>query len=570
MDQSKPYRDLVATLGLLAFAGTVPAQTFDYLIRNGSIVDGTGRPAFDADIGINGDTIAAIGDLDGASARNVIDASGRVVVPGFIDVHGHADDGEGHFRGFRTDDDVVRAAIPSVIQGITTTVTNSDGHAPAMPLAEQLAEVKWPIGINAVYMASHGRIRRAVMGADHMRPATADEIVRMKALVAADLEAGAFGLAAVLEGGAERWAPLEELIDVTSVLRDFDGVYIAHPRSQSLRPAWWLPSVDGNSDVYAPSMFDASEELIRIAEANAIRVSISHISMRGPDPNDDLGRTVAAVEAARARGVQIFGDQNPYRANPISVFSPLIPTWATNPNSGRLDPRRKFDHKRELLEVVKSPERLAALRMDVAHRISFWGGAERIFVTDALDQDIIGRSLAEIASANGREPVDQVIQLAVDGDPYLPGGFLSAGFFRPDEEVATWVKTGWVAGDTDAAIRTPYMRGFTHPRMYGTFPLWIRRYVLDQKLVSLEFAIRSLTKVAAEIVGLRDRGEIREGFAADLVILDLEHLHPRSSFYDVHRFPDGVDFVLVNGVLAVDRGEPTWALPGRVLKKAVK
>lgn len=555
----------------------VPAE-YDYLIQNGIVIDGTGRPRRQADLAILNGSIAAVGDLKDRSARQVIDATGQMVVPGFIDVHSHADDQQGHWRGMRSPDPKRRAAPAHVSQGVTTAVVNSDGLSPDIPLDQQIAAVETrDFALNLAYMAAHARIRFAVMGADSARPATAAEVKRMRELLTADMRAGSWGMAAVLEMRDGRWATTEELIGLTRALKPFDGAFIAHPRSLGRKPAWWVPSVHaqrGSDYPAAPSMFEASQELIRIAEANDIRVSMSHIAMRGPDPEDDVVRTVEAVEAARGRGVPIYADLHVYKANPLGVYGALIPFWAAT--EGTMSPsfhihptrpHRKADFNTPLERTLQIPEKARALRGDVAYLIERWGGPEEIFITDFPEQSFIGRSLAELASADNLSPVEMAIKLAREGYPHYIGGALGYGNSRREENIRLLVSRDWVAGDTDGYTARPGDPGYLHPRFYGAYAAWLKTYVVDEGLVSLEFAIRNLTGLAAEIVGLPDRGILTPGYAADLSLIDVDVLQPTASFYDIHRFSQGFTYVFINGVPVVANRELTWATPGKVLKK---
>jgi len=551
---------------------------YDYLIRGAIVVDGSGAPPFQADVAIAGDRIAAVGDLNAAQADIIIDATGKLVVPGFIDLHSHADDQQGDWRGMRSPDSQRRAAPAFVSQGITTSVTNPDGLSPNMPLAEQIASVEArPFALNLAYMSAHARIRFAVLGEDSARPATSREVALMQEVLKSDMEAGAWGLATVLEMRDGHWSTTEELIGLTSALKRFDGAFIAHPRSQSHRPGWWLPSLHAKRSTdypWAPSMFEASKELITIAETNGIRVSISHISMRGPDPDQDVIRTIDAVNEARERGVDIYADMHVYKANEIGTFGGLMPFWAvaTGKPSPTFhirpsQPQRVFDYLTPLRDTLADPEKEERLRQDVEYLIAFRGGPYEIFITEHPNNEWIGKSLAKLADQYGLTAVDMAIKIALEGDSQYVGGSRAYGNFRSEENIALFVKNEWVAGDTDGYTTRPGDPGYMSPRFYGAYPAWLKTYVIDRELVSLEFAIRSFTGLAAEILGISDRGVIRSGLAADLSIIDLGKVAPQSTFYDFHAFSTGFDYVFINGTPVVAEAELTWALPGRVLRK---
>ena len=565
---------------LTAANTTARSETFDTIVAGGTVVDGSGSKPYAADVGITDGRIVSIGDLSNAQAEKRIDASGKHIVPGFIDLHGHADDQQGHWRGMRSPDPVRRAAPAHVSQGITTSVANSDGLAPFMPLAEQLAIVEAydGTGMNLAYMVPHSRIRFSVLGEDSAREATTEEVKQMHSLIETDMKAGAWGLATVLENSDGSWTTTEEFIAMTAALKPFDGAVIAHPRSQSMKPGWWYPSKHENKlDESYPLVFDmfqASEELIKVAEANNLRVSISHLSMRGPDPNQDALRTVEAVEEARARGVKIFADMHVTRANPLGIFSPLLPKWAIHavprgasffirPNA----PHKVKNYQEQLRETLEDESNMAALQKDIPHTVAFWGGADEIFITDFPDTDYIGRSLQELADMRGLSIVDMVIALGLEGFPDYPGGMLAYGNFRSMENMERFAKTDWVAGDTDGYLTLPFDPGYIHPRFYGAYPNWLRTMVIERKAVTLEHAVRSLSGLGADIVGITDRGYIREGYAADLSVIDLATIRQRATYYNVHAYSDGFDYVLVNGVPVVAEGKVTMALPGKVLRK---
>jgi len=589
----KSGSELVAVVFAIAITlhlgvSSAASNSFDTVILGGSIVDGSGKAAYSGDIGISDGKIVAIGSLANDEAVLRIDATGKYIVPGFIDVHSHADDQQGSWRGMRSPDNARRAAPAHVSQGITTSVVNSDGLSPFMPLSEQMASVesRGGIGLNLAYMVAHSRIRFSVLGEDSARVASEDEVARMRDLIRIDMDSGAWGLATVLENSDGHWTTTKEFIDMTAALKPYDGVVIAHPRSLAMKPQWWLPSGHsvypaGVGDDLASeyplvlSMYEASEELIQVSETNGIRVSISHMAMRGPDPNSDARRMVDAVEAARARGVQIFADMYVNEGNPIGHFSPLLPQWALNtskrgasfftrPNA----PHRVNDFKKQFNIVWNDTKNQELIRMDIKYVMEYWGGAEKIFITDYPDNSFIGRSLMELAEIYNMSTVDMVIKMGLEGYSDYPGGMAAYGNFRNIENIERFVKTDWVTGDTDGYLTRPFDPGYIHPRFYGAYPLWIRTYVLERKAVSLEHAIRSLSGLAADIVGLKDRGYIREGMAADLSIIDLDSIRPRSTFYNVHVYSDGFQYVFVNGTPVVAEGKVTFALPGEILRRS--
>jgi N-acyl-D-amino-acid deacylase len=572
----------VALAGIAASTSTahaqsvaVSAQTYDYVIIGGTVVDGTGQPGYRADVGIVGDRIVKIGELGKAQARHRIDATGRVIIPGFIDLHGHSDDQQGHWRGLRSPDPQRRAAVAQVSQGITTSAANPDGLAPSVPIREQIAMVDGKgIGLNVAYMVSHPRVRYAAMGDATTRPANASEIEKMRAMIREDMESGAWGMTSTLESRDGTWSTTEELIAVTKALQEYDGAFVAHPRSQSQKPWWWVPSQENVDKRWAPTMFEASEELIRISAENGIRVSMSHFTMRGPDPNRDVKRTVDAVNAARARGAKVYADMFATRSYPLGYYTPLLPAWALRPEPEAptffrrpTAPREKVNYQDHLKLMLADPARRKDIETDAAYLIEHSGGAARITVTEYPDRNYVGKTLAELAQATKLTPVQLVIKMGLEGDPNFPGGARTYGIDGPEADKDLLVSSDWVTGCTDGYLTRPGDPGYLDPRFYGAYPEWIKTYVLDRKTVKLEFAVRSLTRLAAEIVGIKDRGMIKEGMAADLSVVDLATLAPQSTIHDIHRFSTGFDHVFVNGVPVVSGSKVTWALPGKVLRR---
>lgn len=554
-----------------------PPRPFDVLIEHGRVFDGTGNPWFRADVGIRDGRIAAIGDLAGRPAARVIDADGRVVAPGFIDIHSHADDA---VRGRPTvrDDDVKRKAAPNLVaQGVTTLVANQDGRSP-WPIAAQRAAVERDgAGPNVALLLGHGAVRRQAMGPDVRRPATADEIERMRGLVRQAMSAGAFGLSAGLEYYPGRWSTTDEVAALVDEIEPFGGVYIVHQRSEGETPMWFWPSehtagVAFRADtllgeaVGPPTLLDAVRETIEIGERTGAVVVASHIKAKGASYWGSSRAAIQLIERARERGVQIYADQYPYDTSGSDGSTVLIPDWVFESVWDR--DREDRDYAAALRDVLGDTGRAAALRRDIAHEITRRGGASKIVVFDHPDSSRIGRSVGELAAAHGVSPVEMAIRLQLEGDPSRAGGGRLRGFSMSEElDLFPYMQQPWTATASDAGIALPG-DGPVHARFYGTFPRKIRRYALDLGVISVEHAIRSMTTLPAQILGLEDRGQIREGFRADIVVLDLGRIEDTATFFEPHRYPNGVEHVLVNGEFVVDDGELTWALPGTVITPA--
>jgi N-acyl-D-amino-acid deacylase len=548
-----------AIVALASAQQPAPPQSFDLIIRNGRVFDGTGNPWFPADIGLRDGRIAAVGALANATAPRVIDATGKYVSPGFIDIHSHADDGSSARGGFRDQNPQIRAAPNLVSQGITTVVVNQDGRSP-WPIAEQRALIeKNTIGPNTMLMVGHGTVRRQVMGADTRRTATADEVTKMRALVRQALQEGAVGLSAGLEYEPGRWSATDEVTELAKELPAVGGVYISHERSEGSDPLWYVPSQDGPGP---PTLLDAVRETIEIGEKSGARVVASHIKAKGANYWGSSGAAIGLIERARGRGVDVWADQYPYPTSGTDGSTVLIPAWATRATDatqaagGRAEALRK---------TLANPELSKTVRSDIAHEIARRGGADNVIIFDYTDKSLYGKSLAEIARLWRVDPVEAAIQIQMEGLPNRNGGARMRGFSMAESDLEAYAKQPWVATSTDAGIALPTAGPATHARFYGSFPRKIRHYALERGAISIEAAIRSSTSLPAQIMGLQDRGQIRAGMAADIVVFDLNTIRDKATFFEPHQYSEGIDYVFVNGVAVVDATKLTWALPGKVI-----
>ena len=542
-------------------AQTPPKPTFDLLIRNARVFDGTGNPAFPADVGVRNGRIVAVGRLEDARAGRVIDATGKFLSPGFIDIHSHADDGGRARGGFRDEDPRVRAAPNLVAQGITTVVVNHDGRSP-WPIAEQRALIeKQRIGPNTMLMVGHGAVRSQVMKQDARRPASAEEIAKMRALVRQALQEGAVGLSAGLEYEPGRWSVTSELVELARELPPFDGVYISHERSEGSDPLWYVPSVDGPGP---PTLLDAVRETIEIGEQSGARVVASHIKAKGANYWGSSTAAISLIERARQRGVDVWADQYPYPTSGTDGSTVLVPAWAVRSEGAAAGANARAE---ALRRTIADPKRRQTVRSDIAHEIARRGGADNVVVYEFTDKSLYGKSLAEIAKGWSVDPVEAAIRIQLEGPPNRAGGARMRGFSMHESDMEAFARQPWVATSTDAGIALPDGPPSTHARFYGSFPRKIRHYALDRGAISIESAIRSSTSLPALIMGLEDRGMIREGAAADLVIFDLEKIRDTATFFEPHKYPEGIEHVFVNGVAVVDGSKLTGALPGKVLTK---
>ena len=501
------------------------AERFDLLIRGGRVVDGTGNPWRRADVAVRGDRIARIGHLPAAAADRVIDAGGLVVAPGFVDPHTHA------VRGIFD----VPTADNYLLQGVTTLTEGNDGSSP-WPIGEHLARVADAgVSPNWAVFAGQGTIRRAVMGSDDREP-TRDELDRMRALVARAMEEGAFGLSTGLFYVPGSFTAAEEVIALSAVAAGYGGIYISHVRDE------------------ARGLLDSVRETIRIGAEAGIPVQITHHKAIGRDVWGRSTDSLALVDAARARGIDVTIDQYPYTASQTSITA-VVPQWA------------QAGGTRALIARLQDPETRRRIREEIVHRIEHdRGGGDPANVVIGLcawDRSLEGKSLADVLAGRGVE-----VTLAHAADlvmEIVENGGARAIYHAMDEgDVERIMRHPATAVGSDGGVSV-FGAGVPHPREYGTFARVLGRYVRERGVLTLEEAVRKMSGATAARLGLQDRGLLREGFFADVAVFDPGRIIDRATFEDPHRYADGVEYVLVNGVLVVDGGEHTGARPGRVL-----
>ena len=527
----------------------------DLVITGGLVLDGTGAPAVAADVGVAGGRIVAVERLTGASAARVIRAEGRIVSPGFIDMHAHDD--------FNLP--VNPRAVEKTRQGVTTLVTGNCGLSPA-PLghAHRAAvldavdtldsglDYAWstfgeyldrlpPLGVNAVTLVGHGTVRTAVLG-DEPRAPRPDELAQMAALVEEAMAAGAFGLSTGLFGPPSGYAGTDEVVALARVAARFGGGYHTHMRDEGVRIA------------------EAVQEALEIGERARCPVQISHLKISSLDGWGRAPELLATIGAARARGVRVACDQYPYRASSGGLRHHL-PAWV---HAGGLP---------ALLGRLRNPDTRARLRYDLLEGMAAAGISMRFYRWDLTRvsesptrPDYAGLTLAEIGAREGKAPVDALLDLLI-----ADGGRTGGIYFHIDEgDVRTIMRDPHVGIGSDGLYTGrpgQPARGRPHPRHFGTFPRVLGRYARDEAVLTLPEAIRKMTSLSADVLGLADRGRIRVGAVADLVVFDPATIADRATFDSPYEPPVGVAAVVVNGMPVVLDGEPTGATPGRVLRR---
>jgi N-acyl-D-amino-acid deacylase len=511
---------------------TQPARpsTFDVLIRNGRVMDGSGNPWRRADIGITSTRITAIGRLSTAQAKTIIDVRDRLITPGFIDVHSHA------AEGLRRE--TLRQGRPLLAQGVTTIVANPDGGGP-VDLAAQRSELQnGGIGLNVVQLIGHGSVRNAVMERANRR-ATPEELERMRELVRRGMEQGAFGLSSGLFYTPGSFADTEELIALAAVAGEFGGVYTSHIRDE------------GN---YSVGVVAAVEEVIRIAEQAHTVGIVSHMKALGPDNWGLSVPSIAKIDDARSRGVQVFADQYPYEASSTSLRAALLPGGIQLPSSDAIARENESlsDEEKRSRETLET-----TIRENLGRR----GGASAIQIAAYRpDPSLEGKTLADIAHSRNMTPEGAALELMARGSVSI------VSFNMSEEDIRHIMTRPYTMASSDGGLVLP-SEGQPHPRDYGAFARRLAVYVRERGVVSLEFAVRSMTSLPASVFGLNDRGWIREGAIADLAIFDPTLVRDRATYTNPHQLAEGMAYVLVNGKVVIDDGKFNDTLAGEVIQR---
>jgi len=542
-------RKLCLVLTLACLTGGVPARLqaqvepsgYDLLIRGGRVVDGTGNPWVYADVGIRDGRIVSVGQLAGADATRVVDATGLVVAPGFIDLHTHSDsqllaDG---------------TAQSKIRQGVTLDIageSSSPGPRDGMPASSGRGGVRqdWTtftgyfervrsqgISINLITHVSYHQVRRVVKGFDES-PATPAELDRMKQLTARSMEEGAWGLVTRFGSGGPQHP--EEVVELAKVVSSYSGNYTSHHGSEG---------------------YEQEKEIdfaIRVAEEAQMPVHLFHFKVRARDNWGTIGRFVAQVEEARSRGLDITANQYPYTAM-FHGWSSFFPLWVREGGPDQFAARLRDESLRERIKT--DPDFIAW-----ADEHGWWEGIVLARASSPEVRQYEGMSLAEIASSLGvPDPADVAIDLMAQ-----EGGSISGIFHTMSEEdVRLAMQQPWMAHASDGSAINLNAPGVPHPRNYGTVPRVLGHYVRDEGVLTLEDAVRKMTSLPAQILGLQDRGQIREGFIADIALFDPERVAETNSFENPKSYPIGIPYVIVNGTLVIDRGEHTGARPGVVI-----
>jgi N-acyl-D-amino-acid deacylase len=537
------------------FAADLP---FDLVITNGHIIDGTGSPWYSGDIGIRDGRIAAIGNLSRAAHKRAFDAKGRVVAPGFVDMLGQSEATI-----------LVDPRLPSKIyQGITTEITGEGGSA--APLNDAIIAAdragyehykinpdwrtfrqyfsrleKQGMGINLASYVGATQVRRMVLGDADVQP-TPEQLDKMKALVRDAMRDGAVGVSTSLMYAPAPYAKTEEIIALASEASKFGGIYATHMRNES------------------DSVLESIDEAVRIGREARIPVEIWHFKVAGKANFGHMPELVARVNKARAEGVDVEADTYAYTAwfNSMSAF---VPAWAHDGGDAKL------------IERLKDPATRARIRKDMETPSKDWdnewdeiSGPQDVMISVVQNpalKKFQGKRLTEVAIALNQDPMDALFDLLIEDKAFTE----CAVFGMSEPDVALALQQPWVSVDNDSSGTSPegiLGEEHPHPRAYGTFPRILRKYVREEKKLTLEEAIRKFSALPAQRMRLTDRGVLKQSMWADVVVFDPETVRDVATFDDPNRLSEGMKYVLINGVPVVENGKMTGALPGKVLRGA--
>jgi len=538
------------------FASIAAAPEYDLIIRNGRVVDGSGQPAFVADVAVTGDRIVRIGNLHGARAKRVIDARGRIVAPGFIDMLGQSE-------SFLLIDP---RAMSKVMMGVTTEITG-EGESIA-PLNDRILKeqedfnrrynlnVDWRTlgeyfqrlekqgsGVNLGTFVGATQIREYVIGYDD-RPPTHAELAQMKELVAGAMKDGALGVSTSLQYVPARFARTDEIVELAKTARQYGGIYITHQRSE------------------ANAIDDSMKEVFEIARRAGIPAEIWHLKTAYRKNWGRMPEILRRIAAARRSGLKITADVYPYVAGSTSLTA-CLPPWVLEGGTEKM------------LSRVKDTRIRQQLKKEIPTDSKEWeniylgsGGPGGILIASVVNHDLDswqGKRLSEVAAAQNKDPLDALFDFII-ADHGQTGAIF---FMMTESDMQAALKSPFVSICTDNGARAtdgPLAGSKSHPRGWGTYPRILGRYVRDQHLMPLEFAIHKMTGLPAANLGLKQRGLLREGYFADITIFDPKTVIDRATFEEPNQYPAGIDFVIVNGQLEVDSGKRTAALAGRALR----
>jgi N-acyl-D-aspartate/D-glutamate deacylase/acetyl esterase/lipase len=495
----------------------------DVLIRGGGVIDGAGTDAVKADVGVAGDRIVFIGDAakENLQAERVIDATGLIVAPGFIDPHTHADDDIF---------DPKRAAnLPYLTQGVTTVFIGNDGRS-RIPLAKAFEQLQSQgVGVNVASFVGHGAVRQSVMEMSDAAP-TPEQLEKMKSLVSQGMDDGALGLSTGLYYAPGNFAKTEEVIELAKVAAERGGVYDTHQRDESSYTVGLLASI---------------EEVIRIGREAKIPAHISHIKALGADVWGYSAKAIEIIDRARAEGVNVTANQYPYLASGTGLSAALLPRWAEA--GGRQEMLKRID------DPAVRPRLIAEMEQNLKRR----GGANSLLIRSisggGANRGLVGKRLDEIAKSRRKSAVETALEIIKSGNAGV------TSFNMTEDDIENFMKQPWVMTGSDGSGG--------HPRKYGTYPRKMREYVLKRRVITLPRMIQASSLQVAQTFNLKDRGKLGPGYFADVIVFDEKTIADRATYENPEVFAEGVKYVIVNGKVAIDGGKYTGTMAGRALRK---
>jgi N-acyl-D-amino-acid deacylase len=514
-----------AALCLLLSLPGADAVEADYDFRNVTLVDGSGQPAVKGDLALKGDRIVGVGNFPMKGAAHVLDGTGLVAAPGFIDLHTHSDK--------PILEPATHANLNYLTQGVTTIVTGNCGMGP-VDVAAYLEKIdNRKSGTNVLHQVPHNDLRAAVMGNANRTP-TAEELEKMKALMDRGMRDGAWGLSTGLYYTPGSYAQLDELIELAKVAAAHGGFYASHMRDEG------------------PGLLASITETLTIGEKAGVPVHISHLKAYSRRAWGKAADAVALIEQARARGQAVTADQYPYTASSTSLAADVIP------------PVFREGTAKDFLARLDDAEQGLKVRQAIQQLLDVCDGGKGIRLARYTPHaEWQGKDLAAIAAAEKKTPLDIVLDIE------RHGGAMIVNFSMQEEEVRLIMKQPWVATASDGGAKVPDDT-VPHPRNYGCFPRKVGRFALEEKAVTLEHAVRSASGLPADILHLPERGYLKTGYYADVVVFDPQAFRDTATFEQPQQYATGVRYLFVNGVAAIAEGKATGELPGKALRHVSK
>lgn len=491
----------------------------DLLITGATVYDGQSVQPQNWQVAVTGDKIVYAGDGEQVNieAEEIIDASGHILAPGFIDPHTHTTDD--------LNSEEANHNLPFLTQGVTTVVTGNDGRSP-IPVGRAINQ--WSqngSGTNVVLLVGHGNVRRIVMGMEDRAP-TEEEMDEMKSMVRQAMEDGAFGMSTGLYYTPGNYAETEEVIELAKIVSEFGGIYDTHQRDESS---------------YNIGLLNSVREVIRIGAEAKLPVHISHIKALGVDVWDKSTDVINLFDSARAVGIDITANQYPYVASGSGIGASTFPNWARAGGVEAMEAR------------INDPEIGKQIRIEMADNLRRRGGPASLRITRSPEEAYIGKTLADLSEEWNLDPIEAAIKIILEGDASV------ASFNMKESDIANFMRQEWCYTGSDGSSG--------HPRKYGTYTRKIRKYVLEDSVISMGHMINNSTGKVAALLKLDKRGLIAPGYFADLVILNPSTVKDRATFDEPEQISDGIAYVFVNGKLAVKDNEYQNVLAGKILKK---